>query len=129
MSIVVIVSAFSAGILLTGLIKACPVIVLKFSKITNERIKRKKLKKQLSLSIKKINYKDFKEVIYKIQKFDSYYNSTLYLECKEKYFFNDKIIDNFNEFNIKYNDDYAKSQEILRKIIKDEIENSLNKKM
>ena len=89
---------------------------------------KKKLKKKLKKALQNYNYQDFQDIIYRIQSYDDVYNKYLYVKMKRKYFFTDKCVDDIYYFNKRFNmiEDIT-SPTILRKIVNEEIEKSLNK--
>lgn len=96
-----------------------------YKKKKTKRILKKKLKK----SIKECDFITFKDIIYRIKAYDNTYNKYLYIKMKRKYFFTDKTTKDIYFFNKRFNlNDNIPSPTIVRSIVREEIELSLNKK-
>lgn len=88
------------------------------------------LKKKIKKSIKNCDYELFQDSIYEIKAYDNTYNKALYIKMKHKYRFSSNCYEDIYYFNRRFNitQNFDTSPTLIRNMIKDEIEISLNKK-
>ena len=118
-----------ASLLGIGMIgKGIAVIAPKlFVEINRRRIKRQ-LKKNIAKAIDTLNYNDFTDCVYEIQQYDIKYFKKQYNKIKNHYKFSDKVLENKTYFLRRFDSNYECNEEVLRNIVKREIELSLSKK-
>lgn len=122
----IVVSLISAGGLAV-FSKVGMVAGINFYNYYRKKSDKKKLKKLLKQSLTNNNFKDFQNVIYRIKSYDSTHNKYLYVKMKNKHFFTDKCIEDSYYFNKRFNiENDISSPTILRRMISQEIEKSLN---
>jgi len=91
------------------------------------RYKKRKLKKELSLTIDKLDYQAFLDVVYKIQNYDRKYSKTQYQKCQKQLKFSNKILTDKQYFLRRFDIEYETNPDFIKNVIREEIELSLSK--
>tara|TARA_R110000787_G_scaffold235877_1_gene342575 strand:- start:1223 stop:1690 length:468 start_codon:yes stop_codon:yes gene_type:complete len=127
MEVALIISGASAFIGAV-LYKGSATLSIKYVEKLKRTIEKKRLKKEIQISIQNLNFLDFQNSNYKMKVYDNNYNKQLYVKQKNIYRYTDDEVNDETKFLKRFDISYTRFDSYkpyLLQMVKNEIENSI----